>query len=250
MTDRGADDRPVAVVTGASSGIGAATARALAARGHHVVLGARRLDRLRALAAEIDGTAHALDVTDDESVTAFGAEVPACAVLVNNAGGAFGLDRIEDADLDRWQAMYDTNVLGTVRVTKALLPALRASGDALVVVIGSVAGLETYAGGAGYTAAKHAERAFTSTLRQELFGEPVRVTEIDPGLVETEFSVVRFDGDRDRAASVYEGIDPLTAEDVAECVAFVAGRPARVNIDRMVVLARDQLGATGRTDRL
>jgi NADP-dependent 3-hydroxy acid dehydrogenase YdfG len=171
-------------------------------------------------------------------------------VLVNNAGGAFGLDRIEDADLTKWQAMYDTNVLGALRVTQALLGPLRASGDALVVVIGSIAGLETYPGGAGYTAAKHAARAFTQTLRQEMFGEPIRVTEIDPGLVETEFSVVRFAGDSERAAAIYEGIEALTAEDIAECVAFAATRPSRVNIDRMVVLARDQLGATGRTDRL
>ena len=146
--------------------------------------------------------------------------------------------------------MYDTNVLGTLRVTKALLPALRASNDGLVVVIGSIAGMETYAGGAGYTGAKHAELAFTSTLRQELFGEPIRVTEIDPGLVETEFSVVRFGGDAARAAAIYEGVEALTAGDVADCVSFVAGRPSRVNIDRLVVLARDQLGATGRVDRL
>lgn len=215
-----------------------------------MVVGARRLDRVAALAAEIDGTAHRLDVTDDDSVAAFASEIRSCSVLVNNAGGAFGLDRIEDADLDQWQAMYDTNVLGTLRVTKALLPALRASGDALVVVIGSIAGIETYPGGGGYTAAKHAELAFTSTLRQELFGEPIRVTEIDPGLVETEFSVVRFGGDTERAAAIYGGVEALTADDIAACVSFVAGRPARVNIDRMVVLARDQLGATGRADRL
>jgi NADP-dependent 3-hydroxy acid dehydrogenase YdfG len=250
MADPAADGRPMAVVTGASSGIGAATARALAATGHHVLVGARRLDRLEVLASDIDGTARVLDVTDDDSVSAFAADVGTCSVLVNNAGGAFGLDRIEDADLDQWQAMFDTNVLGSLRVTKALLPALRASGDALVVVIGSIAGLETYPGGAGYTGAKHAERAFTSTLRQELFGEPIRVTEIDPGLVETEFSVVRFDGDTERAAALYEGVEALTANDIAECVSFVAGRPSRVNIDRLVVLARDQLGATGRTDRL
>ena len=250
MADPAADGRPMAVVTGASSGIGAATARALAATGHHVLVGARRLDRLEVLASDIDGTARVLDVTDDDSVSAFAADVGACSVLVNNAGGAFGLDRIEDADLDQWQAMFDTNVLGSLRVTKAFLPALRASGDALVVVIGSIAGLETYPGGAGYAGAKHAERAFTSTLRQELFGEPIRVTEIDPGLVETEFSVVRFDGDTERAAALYEGVEALTANDIAECVSFVAGRPSRVNIDRLVVLARDQLGATGRTDRL
>lgn len=239
-----------AVVTGASSGIGAATARALAAAGFDVVVGARRVDRLEALADEIGARAHQLDVTDDASVTAFAATVGTCSVLVNNAGGAFGLDRIEDADLDKWQAMYDTNVLGALRVTQALLPALRASGDGLVVTIGSIAGLETYPGGAGYTAAKHAARAFTQTLRQELFGEPIRVTEIDPGLVETEFSVVRFDGDTERAAAIYEGIEPLTADDIADCVVFAATRPPRVNLDRIVVLARDQLGATGRTDRL
>jgi NADP-dependent 3-hydroxy acid dehydrogenase YdfG len=248
MADLGGG-RPLAVVTGASSGIGAATARALADDGFHVLVGARRVDRLEALADEIGGTARHLDVTDDESVHAFVAGVDRCACLVNNAGGALGLDRIEAADLGRWTAMYETNVLGSVRVTKALLPALRASGDALVVLIGSIAALETYVGGAGYTAAKHAARAFTATLRQELFGEPVRVTEIDPGLVETEFSVVRFDGDADRAAQVYEGVDALTADDIAACVAFVASRPSRVNVDRMVVLARDQLGATGRVDR-
>jgi NADP-dependent 3-hydroxy acid dehydrogenase YdfG len=244
------ESRPVAVVTGASSGIGAASARALAAAGYQVVVGARRIDRLEDLATEIGGRAHVLDVTDDDSVAAFAATVSTCSVLVNNAGGAFGLDRIEDADLTKWQAMYDTNVLGALRVTQAMLAPLRSSGDALVVVIGSIAGLETYPGGGGYTAAKHAARAFTQTLRQELFGEPIRVTEIDPGLVETEFSVVRFAGDAERAAAIYEGIEALTAEDIAECVAFAATRPSRVNVDRMVVLARDQLGATGRTDRL
>jgi NADP-dependent 3-hydroxy acid dehydrogenase YdfG len=241
---------PVAVVTGASSGIGAASARALGRAGFHTVVGARREDRLRTLADHIGGEARPLDVTDDASVAAFCEPISSCSVLVNNAGGAVGLDRIEDADLDDWQAMYDTTVLGTLRMTRALLPALRASGDGLVVVIGSVAGLETYVGGAGYTAAKFAERAFTQTLRQELFGEPIRVTEIDPGLVQTEFSTVRFGGDSERAAAIYEGVEPLNADDVAQCVAFAATRPSRVNLDRMVVLARDQLGATGRVDRL
>lgn len=232
------------MVTGASSGIGAATAVALAEAGFDVVVGARRLDKLQAVAEPIGARALPLDVTDDESVTAFVAEVPECAVLVNNAGGAFGWARIEDADLDDWQAMYDTNVLGTLRMTKALLPALRAGGDGLVVVIGSIAGAEAYVGGAGYNAAKFAERAFAEALRKELFTEPIRVTEIEPGIVETDFSLVRFDGDAERAAKVYEGVDALTARDVAECVAFVATRPGRVNIDQMVVLARDQLGAT------
>jgi len=238
------EGRGTAVVTGASSGIGAATARALAAEGFEVVVGARRLDRLDEEAGPIGARALALDVTDDDSVAAFAAEVPTCSVLVNNAGGALGLDRIEDADLDKWQAMYDTNVLGTLRMTRALLPALRASGDGLVVVMGSIAGSEAYVGGGGYNVAKFGQRAFAEVLRKELFREPVRVTEIAPGIVETEFSLVRFDGDTDRAAKVYEGVDALTADDVADCVAFVATRPPRVNIDRMVVLARDQLGAT------
>ena len=236
--------RGTAVVTGASSGIGAATAVALAEAGFDVVVGARRQDRLAEVAEPIRARALPLDVTDDESVAAFAAEVPECSVLVNNAGGAVGLDRIEDADLGRWQQMYDTNVLGSLRMTRALLPALRASGDGLVVVIGSIAGSQAYVGGAGYNAAKFGQRAFAEALRKELFTEPIRVTEIEPGIVETEFSLVRFDGDAERAAKVYDGVDALTAQDVAECVAFVATRPGRVNIDQMVVLARDQLGAT------
>jgi NADP-dependent 3-hydroxy acid dehydrogenase YdfG len=218
----------VAVVTGASSGI---------------VVGARRLDRLTALATEIGGRAHPLDVTDDASVAAFCAEVPRCQVLVNNAGGALGLDPVEGADLAQWQAMYDSNVLGVVRVTKGLLPALERDGDGMVIVIGSIAGFEPYEGGAGYNAAKHAVRAVRTVLRYELMGRPIRVCEIDPGMVETEFSVVRFDGDTERAAKVYEGMTPLTAEDVAECVAFVAGRPPHVNIDQLVVQPRDQASA-------
>jgi NADP-dependent 3-hydroxy acid dehydrogenase YdfG len=236
--------RGTAVVTGASSGIGAATAAALAETGFDVVIGARRADKLAEVAEPIGARALPLDVTDDDSVAAFAAEVPECSVLVNNAGGALGLDRIEDADLGHWQQMYDTNVLGSLRVTRALLPALRASGDGLVVVMGSIAGTQAYPGGAGYNAAKFAQRAFAEALRKELFTEPIRVTEIEPGMVETDFSLVRFDGDEERAAKVYEGVDALTAEDIADCVAFVATRPGRVNIDQMVVLARDQLGAT------
>jgi NADP-dependent 3-hydroxy acid dehydrogenase YdfG len=236
--------RGTAVVTGASSGIGAATATALAGAGFDLVVGARRADKLADVAEPIGARALPLDVTDDESVAAFAAEVPECSVLVNNAGGALGLDRIEDADLDQWQRMYDTNVLGSLRMTRALLPALRASGDGLVVVMGSIAGTQAYPGGAGYNAAKFAQRAFAEALRKELFTEPIRVTEIEPGIVETDFSLVRFDGDAERAAKVYDGVDALTAEDIAECVAFVATRPSRVNIDQMVVLARDQLGAT------
>jgi NADP-dependent 3-hydroxy acid dehydrogenase YdfG len=232
--------RGVAVVTGASSGIGAATARRLAAEGFHVVLGARRLDRLQAIASEIGGRALPLDVTDRASVDAFVAAVDECRVLVNNAGGAVGLDPITASTDDDWTWMYETNVLGTLRMTRGLVPALLASGDGHVVMMGSVAGVEPYPNGGGYNAAKFAVRAFTQVLRMELLGQPVRVTEIDPGMVETEFSVVRFHGDRDRAAKVYEGVTPLTADDVADCVAFAVTRPSHMNIDQIVVTSRDQ----------
>jgi NADP-dependent 3-hydroxy acid dehydrogenase YdfG len=235
--------RGTAVVTGASSGIGAATARALAADGWDVVVGARRVDRLEALAAEIGARHHRLDVTDPASVDAFVAQVPSCRLLVNNAGGALGLTPVAEADEEQWRTMYETNVLGVVRMIRGLLPALEASGDGQIVTIGSIAGHEPYPGGAGYNAAKFGVRAVMGALRQELLGRPVRVCEIDPGLVETEFSLVRFGGDAERAAQVYEGLTPLTAEDVAECVRWVASRPSHVNVDQMIVLARDQAGA-------
>jgi NADP-dependent 3-hydroxy acid dehydrogenase YdfG len=236
---------PVAVISGASSGIGAATARRLATEGFEVVMGARRTDRLAALAAELGAGARALplDVTDPASVAAFAAEVPECRVLVNNAGGALGTDPVSAFDEERWRVMWETNVAGTGRMIKALLPALVGSGDGHVVTIGSIAAFEAYPGGAGYNAAKHAERAITDVLRMELLGQPVRVTEIDPGLVETEFSLVRFDGDRERAGAVYEGLTPLTAEDIADCVAFAVTRPSHVDIDQMVVRPRDQARA-------
>ena len=235
--------RGVAVVTGASSGIGAASARALAGDGWEVVVGARRIDRLRALADEIGATAHGLDVTDPASVDDFVAAVPECRLLVNNAGGALGLAPVAEADDDQWRTMYETNVLGTVRMIRALLPVLESSGDGQVVTIGSIAGSEPYPGGGGYNAAKFAVRAVMGVLRQELLGRPVRVCEIDPGMVETEFSLVRFGGDADRAAAVYAGVEPLSADDVAECVRWVASRPSHVNVDQLVVLARDQAGA-------
>jgi len=231
------------VVTGASSGIGAATARRLAAEGFRVVVGARRVDRLERLVAEIGpaATAHRLDVTSLESVDEFCEAVdPDCRVLVNNAGGALGLESIASAVDDHWQTMYESNVLGTMRMIRALLPRLEASGDGHVVNIGSVAGFEPYAGGAGYNAAKHALRAVTDVLRIELVGKPVRVSEIDPGLVETEFSLVRFGGDRPRADAVYEGLTPLSADDIADVVAFVLTRPSHVDIDQVVVRPRDQ----------
>ena len=238
-----ASARPTAVVTGASSGIGAATARALGAAGFHVVLGARRLDRCKAIAEEIDGTALPLDVTDAESVTAFAHAVPEARVLVNNAGGAKGLAPVAEADEDEWRWMFETNVMGTLRVTKALLPKLIASGDGHIVTVTSVAALAPYDNGAGYTGAKHAQAMLHRTLRGELLGQPVRLTEILPGLVETEFSLVRFDGDAERAKSVYSGMTPLTGEDVADVITFAVTRPSHVNIDQIVLKPRDQADA-------
>jgi NADP-dependent 3-hydroxy acid dehydrogenase YdfG len=232
-----------AVVTGASSGIGMASARRLAADGFDVVVGARREERLHALADEIGGRAARLDVTDPESVLRFCEAVPDCRVLVNAAGGAIGRDRIEDAGDEDWAWMYETNVIGSLRMARALLPALEASGDGHVVMVGSVAGYEPYAGGGGYNAAKFAVRAMTKVLRLELLGRPVRVTEIAPGMVKTEFSVVRLRGDERAAEAVYEGMTPLTPEDVADCIAFAVTRPSHVNVDLIVVLARDQSGA-------
>ncbi|HZZ50010.1 MAG TPA: SDR family oxidoreductase [Pseudonocardia sp.] len=237
-------DRPIAVVTGASSGIGAATARQLADAGFHVVLGARRLDRCEQIAKEIDGTAVALDVTDPASVEAFAAEIPHARVLVNNAGGARGLAPVLTADEDHWRWMWETNVLGTLRVTKALLPTLVASGDGHIVTITSVAALETYDNGSGYTSAKHAQAAVHRTLRGELLGQPVRLTEVAPGLVETEFSLVRFDGDSSKADAVYDGLTPLTARDVADVIAFAVTRPSHVNLDTIVMKPRNQASAS------
>jgi NADP-dependent 3-hydroxy acid dehydrogenase YdfG len=237
-------DSGTAVVTGASSGIGRSTARRLAAEGFEVVVGARREGRLQALAAEIGGRAIALDVTDPASVERFCAEVPECRVLVNAAGGAVGRAPIEEASDEDWRAMYESNVMGSLRMTRALLPVLEASGDGHVVMVGSIAGSEPYVGGGGYNAAKFAVRAMSKVLRLELLGRPIRVTEVDPGLVETEFSLVRFRGDERQAAAVYEGVTPLTPEDIADCIAFAVTRPSHVNIDTMVVLARDQASAT------
>ncbi|OBI10941.1 SDR family oxidoreductase [Mycobacterium sp. E2327] len=234
----------VAVVTGASSGIGEATAKALAALGFHVVAVARRADRINALADEIGGTGVVADVTDDAAVQALADKLGRVDVLVNNAGGAWGLEPVAEADLEHWRWMWETNVMGTLRVTRALLPKLIDSGDGLIVTVTSVAALETYDGGAGYTAAKHAQGALHRTLRGELLGKPVRLTEIAPGAVETEFSLVRFDGDQQRADAVYAGLTPLTAADVAEVVGFVASRPSHVDLDLIVMKPRDQASAT------
>lgn len=240
---------PIAIVTGASSGIGAATARQLAAEGFSVVVCARRRDRLDQLAQEIDGRAVTLDVTDADSVAALAAAVPECHVVVNNAGGAFGLAGIAEADEQHWQRMYETNVLGTMRVTKALLPALLASGRGHVVIVTSITAREVYRGGAGYSAAKHAQAAVAETLRLELLGQPVRVSEIAPGMVRTEFSLVRFDGDTAAADSVYQGIEPLEAEDVADCIVWAVTRRPNVDVSllRVTPLAQADNNTVHRT---
>jgi NADP-dependent 3-hydroxy acid dehydrogenase YdfG len=229
---------PSAVVTGASSGIGAASARALAAAGYHVFCVARRTDRVEALADEIGGTAVTCDVTDETQVAALADAVgPALDLLLNNAGGALGTDPVSSGDPADWRRMYEVNVIGTLLVTRALLPALVASGAGTLINLGSTAGHVTYEGGGGYTAAKHGVTAMTETLRLELNGQPVRVTEIAPGMVRTdEFSLNRFGGDSARADAIYAGVrEPLVAEDVADTVVWVATRPHHVNIDLLVV---------------
>jgi len=229
----------IAVVTGASSGIGEATARRLREAGFSVVLGARREDRLMAVARELGGRGLPLDVRDRASIDAFTAAVAAeygeVEVLVNNAGLAAGLQPLAEGNDDDWVQMMETNVLGLLRVTRSMLPLLRRAPRAHIVNLGSVAGFEVYPGGVGYTASKHAVRAITKTLRLELMGEPIRVTEIEPGMVETEFSLVRFKGDRERASNVYQGMQPLTGADVADCIVWVVSRPPHVNVDEMVV---------------
>jgi NADP-dependent 3-hydroxy acid dehydrogenase YdfG len=234
-------------VTGASSGIGEATARRLAAEGFHVVCVARREDRVAALAEEIGGTAVRCDVTSTDDVAALARTLAdrddgRVDVLVNNAGGAVGSEPVAESDPDDWRAMYEVNVIGLLNVTKALLPALIASGDGVIVNVGSTAGRIAYEGGAGYTAAKHGTQVVTETLRLELCGQPVRVTEIAPGMVRTdEFSLKRFGGDEAKADAVYRGVaEPLVAEDIADAIGWVVTRPSHVNIDEMVIRPRAQ----------
>jgi NADP-dependent 3-hydroxy acid dehydrogenase YdfG len=236
-----------AVVTGASSGIGAATARALAREGFEVVLTARRADRLESVAKEIrnDGGAarvFPLDVTDRDAVLAFAERLPTCDVLVNNAGGAYGTEHVENADPGDWRSMYEVNVVGALHMTQALLPSLKASGDGVVVVLSSTASFTCYEGGGGYSAAKHGAHVLAETLRLEVCGEPLRVIEIAPGMVHTEeFSLNRYRGDLSRADAVYAGVpDPLVAEDVADVVTWAVTRPPHVNIDLLVVRPRAQ----------
>jgi NADP-dependent 3-hydroxy acid dehydrogenase YdfG len=239
--------RRIAVVTGASSGIGAATAVKLAEAGYHVVLAARRLDRIEALAAKIQGNggqaeARQLDVTDQPAVNALAGSLQRCDVLVCNAGGAIGAEPIADASPDDWLTMYQVNVLGTLHVTQALLPKLIQSGDGTVVLMSSTAGFVAYEGGGGYAAAKHGAHAIAATLRLELSGQPVRVIEIAPGMVRTdEFALNRFRGDADKAAAVYAGVaHPLTGEDIADAVAWAVTRPSHFNVDLMVLRPRAQ----------
>jgi len=226
-----------AVVTGASSGIGAATARRLAAAGYRVVLAARRAERLRDLAEEVGGLAVPVDLTDPRSVRRLADQVDAASVLVNNAGGAIGLESVAEARVADWAAMYEVNVLGAVRVTQTLLPVLRRAAHATIAFVTSTAAQVVYEGGGGYCAAKHAEHALAATLRLELNGEPIRVVEVAPGMVHTEeFSLNRFRGDRTMAEAVYAGVDePLTADDVAACVAWAVTAPPHVNLDLLTV---------------
>lgn len=234
------------MVTGASAGIGAATAKSLAALGFHVICVARRADRIQALAEELGGTAIVADVTDQAAVDALAAQLDRVDVLVNNAGGARGLEPVADADIDHWRWMWESNVLGTLRATRALLPKLIDSGDGLIITVTSIAAVEIYDNGAGYTSAKHAQGVMHRTLRSELLGKPVRLTEVAPGMVQTDFSLNRFGGDEQRAEKVYEGVTPLVAEDIAEVIGFVASRPSHVDLDLIVVRPRDQVsGASG-----
>jgi NADP-dependent 3-hydroxy acid dehydrogenase YdfG len=237
------DQTRTAVVTGASSGIGAATARHLAREGFHVFCAARRTDRIEALAAEIGGTPVACDVTDEESVAGLATVVgDRLDVLVNNAGGAFGGSTVAQADSDEWRRMFEVNVIGLMQVTRALLPALVASGAGAILNVGSTAGRVAYEGGAGYTAAKHGTQVVNETLRLELYDQPVRVMEIAPGMVRTdEFALVRFDGDQEKADAVYAGVaEPLTADDIADAITWMVTRPPHVSVDEVVIRPKAQ----------
>ncbi|WP_030322219.1 SDR family NAD(P)-dependent oxidoreductase [Streptomyces sp. NRRL B-3229] len=241
----------IAVVTGASSGIGAATARQLAAAGYRVVLTARRKDRIEALAEEINAaghqaTAYQLDVTDRAAVDEFATAFRTIGVLVNNAGGALGADPVATGDPADWRTMYETNVIGTLNVTQALLPKLEASEDGTIVILSSTAGHGTYEGGGGYVAAKHGAHVLAETLRLEIVGKPIRVIEIAPGMVKTdEFALTRFGGDEQKASKVYEGVAaPLTADDVADTITWAVTRPSHVNVDLLLLRPRAQASNT------
>ncbi|MGI8874811.1 MAG: SDR family NAD(P)-dependent oxidoreductase [Egibacteraceae bacterium] len=240
----------IVLVTGASSGIGAATARAFAAEGARLVLAARRRERLEELAGQLAGDTLPLelDVRDraavDQALSGLPPEWAAIDVLVNNAGLAAGMEPLQEGEVDHWARMIDTNVAGLLWVTRAVVPGMIARGGGHVINIGSVAGHETYPKGAVYCATKAAVDRITKGLRMDMLGTRVKVSTVDPGMVETEFSVVRFDGDADRASKVYEGLDPLTGDDIADAVVWVASRPANVQVAEVVILASAQVSAT------
>lgn len=245
---------PIVLVTGASAGIGAACARAFARAGYDLILTARRGDRLQALAAELSGACSVrvlplgLDVRDrravEETLGGLPADWSAVEVLVNNAGLGRGLDKLHEGDPGEWDEMVDTNVKGLLYVTRAVLPGMVARGRGHVVQIGSVAGREVYPGGNVYCATKFAVKALSRAMKVDLLGTPIRVSTVDPGMVETEFSVVRFRGDRQRAAKVYEGLKPLSPEDIADIVLWVVSRPPHVDITEVVVMPTAQSSAT------
>ena len=242
---------PVAVITGASAGIGASTARALRRAGYDLVLGARRLSRLRDLQQELERqpgsgriSIYELDVRTPDAIKSFAESVAAASgavdVLVNNAGLAAGLATVAEGQDDDWRAMIETNVYGLLAVTRAFLPAMVARSRGHVVNVGSIAGFSTYPKGAVYAGTKHAVRAISGALRQELLGTGIRVSEVDPGMVETEFSLVRFAQDQERAKAVYQGMTPLTPDDVADAIAYCVTRPAHVNVDHIILMPTDQ----------
>jgi len=238
------------LITGASSGFGAAGARAFAAEGARLLLGARRLDRLESVAAQArtagaqDVHVHALDVASTASVAAFVDWIRSVAgrvdVLVNNAGGALGLEPVAEGRDEDWEAMMQSNVLGVLRMSRAVLPLMPRDDGGLILNIGSIAGRTPYENGAAYCGAKAAELAITRSLRMELNNQGIRVASLDPGLAETEFSLVRFKGDAERSRKVYAGTRPLVAEDVAEAMVWIASRPPHVCIDEMVIKPTDQ----------
>ncbi len=238
--------RPHAIVTGASKGIGAATAALLARQGYRLSLGARNPEQLDQGLA--DSFCHALDVCDPASVETFLAGARAAHgpvdVLINNAGKAKGLAPVVDGELAHWREMVETNVMGVLHVTQPVLKEMLARRSGHIVMLGSLAGHETYENGGVYCASKRALQSITQAIRLETLGSRVRVTSIDPGMVETDFSLVRFDGDAARAAKVYQDTRPLTAEDIAECIWFAVSRPPHVDIDSMIVKPTDQASTT------
>lgn len=241
--------KPIALITGATSGIGEATARLLAEKYALIICG-RRSDRLEKLAQELNTDVHvqSFDVRDRAAVENVLSSLPSewqdIHVLINNAGNAHGLSKIQDGDIDDWEAMIDINVKGLLYISRAILPGMVERNAGHIINIGSVAGVEVYPNGNVYCASKHAVDAITKGMRMDLNGTNIRVCSIDPGLVETEFSEVRFKGDTDRAKSVYEGFSPLRAEDIAETIEFVLNRPSHVNIADLLIFPTAQASST------